>query len=85
MKECGIFEAKNRFSELCETVAREGEPLVVTRHGAPLVRIVPFDGGSGGASVWDTVKECRERYGPLSDEFVLPDRRVSENRPDPLA
>jgi len=85
MQTLGLFEVKNRLSELCERVSREGEPLVVTRHGRPLVRIVPYEEGGKGDSVWRTVEECRQRYGPLTEEFELPTREVGKNRGDPLA
>ncbi|MEI9963676.1 MAG: type II toxin-antitoxin system prevent-host-death family antitoxin [Caulobacteraceae bacterium] len=37
--EIGVFEAKNRFSELLEAAER-GEEVVVTRRGKPVARIV---------------------------------------------
>jgi prevent-host-death family protein len=43
MKTAGIFEAKTKLSELCDEVARTGEPVLVTRRGKPLVRIDPID------------------------------------------
>lgn len=36
--EVGIFEARNRFSELVEAAER-GEDVVITRRGRPTVRI----------------------------------------------
>ena len=71
MKSMGIFETKNRLSELCEEVARGEGPLVVTRHGKPLVRIVPYNSKDSQETVWDTVEECRARYGPLDDDLEL--------------
>lgn len=38
----GIFEAKTHFSDLVGRVER-GETIVITRHGAPVARIVPYD------------------------------------------
>ena len=37
MKSVGMFEAKTRFSEICDEVARTGSSVTVTRHGKPLV------------------------------------------------
>jgi antitoxin Phd len=37
-----LQEAKNRFSEVIDLCLREG-PQIVTRHGKPVVQIVPFD------------------------------------------
>jgi len=38
----GAFDAKNRFSELLEK-ASHGEETIVTKHGRPVARIVPFE------------------------------------------
>lgn len=84
MDQLGIFEAKNKLSEVCERVAVDGTTVVVTRHGKPLVRIVPYQEESETLSVWGSVEECQTRYGPLTDEFDLPERSISENRDDPL-
>jgi prevent-host-death family protein len=85
MKSLGIFETKNRLSEICEDVASRKDTVVVTRHGKPLVRIVPYEDTERASSVWGSVHECNERYGPLEDEFVLPTRKLEENRQDPLS
>ena len=39
----GLFEAKTKFSELCEQVVLSHEGVTVTRRGKPLVRIIPVD------------------------------------------
>jgi prevent-host-death family protein len=84
MKAMGIFETKNRLSEVCEQVARSGEPVVITRHGKPLVRIVPLVADGGRGSVWDTVVEGRAKYGEVAEDFELSARDVEGGRPDPL-
>ncbi|MEZ5278047.1 MAG: type II toxin-antitoxin system Phd/YefM family antitoxin [Opitutaceae bacterium] len=82
----GLFDAKNRFSELCDTVARTSEPVLVTRRGKPLVRVVPATDAKdvGRSSVWDSVKEGRAKYGPIQDDLELPDREICDNRPSPI-
>jgi prevent-host-death family protein len=40
MTTVGIFEAKNRLSELVERAAR-GEEIVITRRGEQIARLVP--------------------------------------------
>lgn len=85
MKSSGIFETKNHLSEICEQVAKSGEPLVVTRHGKPLVRIVPMENVYDQQSVWDTVQESQAKYGPLPDDFEIPERNTSFNHSDPLS
>lgn len=84
MKTMGLFEAKNRFSGVCDEVAKSGEPLVVTRRGKPLVRIVRVDEVLDATSVWDSVEESVGRYGPLPDDWELPSRSPQLNRADPL-
>jgi prevent-host-death family protein len=36
----GVFEARNRFSELLDAAER-GEEVTVMRHGKPIVRLTP--------------------------------------------
>ena len=38
----GAHDAKTRFSELLDRAAR-GEVITVSRHGVPVVRLVPVD------------------------------------------
>ena len=40
MTQIGIFEAKNRLSELIERAAR-GEEIVITRRGKSVARLMP--------------------------------------------
>ena len=39
----GAFEAKNRFSELLERVAR-GAEVTITKHDRPVAKLVPIAG-----------------------------------------
>lgn len=80
----GIFEAKNRLSELCEKVALTGEPLLIRRRGEPLVRIMPLPAGEEQGSVWSTVKESAAKYGPLDEDWSVPDRSHGDLRESPL-
>lgn len=84
MTSVGIFEAKNRLSELCERVAVTGEPLLIRRHGEPLVRIVPFAQDGKKESVWSTVAESVAKYGPLDDDWEAPERSHDDLRQGPL-
>lgn len=43
MRTVGAFEAKTHFSALLEAVV-SGEQIVITRHGAPVARLVPETG-----------------------------------------
>jgi prevent-host-death family protein len=42
MKTVAVFEAKNRFSELLAAV-EHGEEITITRHGAPIARLVALN------------------------------------------
>jgi len=83
MKTMGLFDAKNKLSEVCDLVSSTREPVVVTRRGKAIVQIVPVDLPSGSA-IWGTVKESRAKYGSLTDNFEIPKRSMRANRPDPL-
>jgi antitoxin Phd len=52
-----LQEAKNRFSELVDLSLTEG-PQIVTRHGKPVVQIVPLD-ASG-----QVMKASKNKRGP---------------------
>ena len=41
MKTIGASEARTHFARLLERVAK-GERIVITRHGTPVARLVPF-------------------------------------------
>ena len=56
--EVGVFEARNRFSELIDA-AEKGEEIVVLRRGKPVVRMVP---------VADRELQTKVRRGQLSTE-----------------
>jgi prevent-host-death family protein len=72
----GLFEAKTKFSELCEQVAKRREPVVITRRGRPLVRIEPVGPANGmRPSVWDARCEWEKEHGPLHEEIQLSKRQ----------
>jgi prevent-host-death family protein len=51
------FEAKTRFGELLERVAR-GEEVVITKHNKPVARIIP-EGGKNLADVREAIEGLR--------------------------
>lgn len=59
MSEVGAYEAKTRFSELLERVAR-GERIVVTRHGKQVAYLTPAGAARSPAEVVDEVRKFRE-------------------------
>lgn len=38
---CSTYEAKARLSSLIAQVERSGEPIIITRHGRPVARLIP--------------------------------------------
>ncbi len=73
MNAIGLFEAKTKFSELCERVAAKGETIIVTRRGKPLVKIGPVESSAGRrTSVWDRRAVYEKKHGPLTEPFELP-------------
>jgi prevent-host-death family protein len=41
MQTVGIFEAKTKFTGLCEQVASSGQSVVVSKRGRPMVMLAP--------------------------------------------
>jgi len=82
MESFALYDAKNRLSELCSKVVASGEPCVISRRGRSIVKIVPFE-EEEVPSVWSTVEESQAEYGPLGEDFELPERS-REMRPSPL-
>ena len=76
MKIIGIFEAKTKLSKICEDVVATGEPSVISKHGEPLVKIVPYNEVGGPSSVWDTIEEGAERFGQLDEDWESPGRTI---------
>jgi prevent-host-death family protein len=72
MKSVGMFEAKTRFSEICDEVARTGTSVLVTRRGKPLVRIDPVV--EDRFSVWERRSEYIADRGRMKEEFDVPSR-----------
>lgn len=57
-------DANREFSALLRQV-REGRSFVVTSHGRPVARIVPFEGGGAASMTARAVLFRRLRNGPV--------------------
>jgi prevent-host-death family protein len=77
MSTISAFDAKTRFGELLDRVAR-GEEIVITRHDKPVARIIP-EGRSSLSEVRRIVDdmhalrkqmERRKGFKPLSDKEI---------------
>jgi prevent-host-death family protein len=58
MATLGIYEARTRWSEVIDRVAK-GEEITITRHGMPVAKLVPAN-GRGKPSVADAIGELRQ-------------------------
>ena len=74
MKAIGLFEAKTKFSEICDRVAENGVPVVVTKRGKPIVRIEPVRPKNKPKSIWEDRERYIESQGPLQEDLELPAR-----------
>ncbi len=63
MAKVTAFEAKTRFGELLERVAR-GEEVVITRHDKPVARLIPE-----GATRLDQVRRSVDGLRQLQDQI----------------
>ena len=81
MSEFGLFEAKNKLSELVER-AEAGEEVIITKHGRPTARLVPYDSPDAAGAAEERIRRHRRslerirhlRAGvgsPLSIEEIL--------------
>jgi len=64
--EVGAFEAKNRLSELLRA-AEAGRPVVITRHGRAVARLVPIENDrvTDLAALGGELRRLRDEIGGL--------------------
>ena len=81
MKTIDASEARNHFARLLERVA-QGEQIVITKHGTPVARLVPFakpDTARTRRAISRLNVSCKERWlGGLSWKGLR-----DEGRPTP--
>jgi prevent-host-death family protein len=54
----GAFEAKTALGQLLDRV-ENGEVIIITRHGTPVARLVPFSDGIDREKVRDAVEKLK--------------------------
>ncbi len=71
VKMVGIFEAKTKFTALCEEVVRTGLPTLVQKRGQPLVMISPAPAGliSGRADILSDLREWESSHDQGRGDF----------------
>ncbi len=60
MRTVGVFEAKQKLSELVER-AKEGEPIGITRRGKLAALIVSVDRETNLKDIFDDIEQIRKR------------------------
>lgn len=60
MRTVGVFEAKQKLSELVER-AKEGEPIGITRRGKLAALIVSVDREASLKDIFDDIEQIRKR------------------------
>jgi prevent-host-death family protein len=66
MKTVGMFEAKNRLSELVTDFVEKGEPVLLTRNGRPVAQIVPVKDRTDAQEAMDWILSQHWRLNGLS-------------------
>lgn len=82
MQTIGLFEAKTKFSELCDNVVASGRSYIVTRRGKPIAKITPIEPAkkSKGSTILRLRREYVRKHGPWKDDFKLPPRAPANYR-----
>ena len=55
----GAFDAKTNLGQLLDRVEK-GETIVITRHGTPVARLVPFETGIDREKVKKAIEELKK-------------------------
>jgi len=66
LTEIGVFDAKNKLSELLDRV-EQGEEVVITRRGKRVAKLVPAEGGRDR----EKAREAARRLRQLAKEMNL--------------
>jgi prevent-host-death family protein len=83
MTTVSMREAKNKLTELARRV-EGGETIIVTRHGKPVLDLVPHKAKQGGIN-WEALEAFKKKHGidkivtyiaddfddPLPEDFLL--------------
>lgn len=76
MKAIGIFEVKAKISEICETVKETKEPVLITKRGVPMVRIIPIENQNTKSNIWNKRIKFLNGNELLNEDLTLPSREV---------
>lgn len=79
MREIGLFEAKNRLSELVGE-AEKGEEIVITRRGKPAARLVAIEKGDRQQAVEAALRIMELRKNNILGGDVTIKELIEEGR-----
>jgi prevent-host-death family protein len=82
MVEIPVTEARAQFADLINRVGYGGEQIVLTRHGKPLVALVPAAAADNGSPAPETVLDLTAQRGTERTQFSL---AADERTPSPRA
>jgi prevent-host-death family protein len=68
MTEIGVFEAKNKLSELLDRVER-GEEISITRRGKPIAKLTPIVPPHDVAAAREAMQRLRARAKEFGGKF----------------
>jgi prevent-host-death family protein len=84
-REIPVTEARAEFADLINRVGYGGERVIITRHGKPLVALVPADeAGLAEAAAEDSVVVLDVGSAPLASSQPL-HQAAAEHTPHPRA
>lgn len=76
----GVFDVKQHLSSLLERV-ENGESIVITRHGDPIARLVPFTPTGDNETVKEAIAELKKlRRGVRLPEGVTLRQMIEDGR-----
>lgn len=78
----GAFEAKNTFEALLDRV-EQGEEIVITRHGKPVVLLVPNAAKLDRIQARAAAARIRQRAEPLKISFACEDMKTDRDMGHP--
>ncbi len=86
MEAIGIFDAKTKFTSICEKVVRTGESIVVSKRGKPMVMVTPIPPhlGSERPDILTAWREWNELKGSIKGDFPEVWKSRSGTKPNPL-
>lgn len=87
MNAIGIFEAKTKFTAICEEVARSGRAVVVSKRGKPLVMVTPVPVAlqSGRSDILTSWRDWKRTKEAGKEDFPDVSRLRAGTKSNPLA